>query len=78
MPHRTEFFDFECVKLNDPEKKKFKLDDIVGNKKAILVVNLASEWGVTDRDYKQLVQLHEEFKDQGFEIIGYPCNQFGD
>ena len=54
-----------------------RLGDIVDGKKAILVVNVASKWGVTKRDYEQLVQLHEDFKDDGFEILAYPCNQFG-
>ena len=51
-----------------------RLGDIVDGKKAILVVNVASKWGVTKRDYEQLVQLHEDFKDDGFEILAYPCN----
>jgi glutathione peroxidase len=50
------------------------LNDIVGDKKAILVVNVASEWGVTERDYTQLVQMHKDYKEKGFEILAYPCN----
>ena len=74
-PKRTEFFDFKATLIDGTEINK--LDDIVGDKKAILVVNVASEWGVTERDYKQLVQIYDEFKDQGLEILAYPCNQFG-
>ena len=42
-----------------------------------MIVNVASKWGLTQRNYTQLVQIHNEFKDKGFEIIGFPCNQFG-
>ena len=29
------------------------------------------------RDYTQLVQMHKDYKDRGFEILAFPCNQFG-
>ena len=45
-----EFFEFKATRITGEEIKR--LGDIVGDKKAILVVNVASEWGVTDRDYK--------------------------
>ena len=50
---------------------------VPGAKKAYLFVNVASKWGLTDRDYKQLVQMHKELKADGFEIMAFPCNQFG-
>ena len=55
-----------------------RLGELVDDKKAVLVVNVASKWGVTDRDYTQLVKMHQDYKEQGFEILAYPCNQFGD
>ena len=48
-----------------------------GDKKLYMIVNVASKWGLTQRNYTQLVQIHNEFKDKGLEIIGFPCNQFG-
>ncbi|MBV2169730.1 MAG: glutathione peroxidase [Bdellovibrio sp.] len=42
----------------------------------VLVVNVASKCGFTPQ-YKGLEELFEKFKDQGFSIIGFPCNQFG-
>jgi glutathione peroxidase len=48
----------------------------VPKKKAYLFVNVASKWGLTDRDYKQLVQIHKDWKDKGLEILAFPCNQF--
>ena len=38
---------------------------------------MASAWGKTRRHYTQLQELYEEYSDKGFEVIGFPCNQFG-
>ena len=46
-------------------------------KKAILVVNVASKWGLTDSNYKQLVQIYDELSKSGLEIVAFPSNQFG-
>lgn len=44
--------------------------------KVLLIVNVASECGFTSQ-YKGLQSLYEEFHSQGFEILAFPCNQFG-
>ena len=44
--------------------------------KALLVVNVASQCGLTPQ-YTGLQQLHETYGDRGFEVLGFPCNQFG-
>ncbi|HEX9994816.1 MAG TPA: glutathione peroxidase [Acidimicrobiales bacterium] len=44
--------------------------------KAALVVNVASRCGLTPQ-YAGLVRLQERFADQGFTVLGFPCNQFG-
>jgi glutathione peroxidase len=44
--------------------------------KALLIVNVASQCGFTPQ-YAGLEKLYEKYKDQGFEILGFPCNQFG-
>jgi len=44
--------------------------------KALLIVNVASRCGFTPQ-YEGLEKLYEKYKDKGFEILGFPCNQFG-
>jgi glutathione peroxidase len=44
--------------------------------RATLVVNVASRCGNTPQ-YAGLEQLHEQFKELGFSVLGVPCNQFG-
>ena len=51
------------------------LSDFQG--KALLVVNTATACGFTPQ-YKELQELYVEFKNQGFEILDFPCNQFGE
>jgi glutathione peroxidase len=43
--------------------------------KVVLVVNVASKCGLTPQ-YEGLESLYREDKDRGFEILGFPCNQF--
>ncbi|MEE4242970.1 MAG: glutathione peroxidase [Desulfopila sp.] len=44
--------------------------------KVILIVNVASECGFTPQ-YDGLERLFQKYKDKGFMVLGFPCNQFG-
>jgi glutathione peroxidase len=44
--------------------------------KVLLIVNTASKCGFTPQ-YNDLNQVYDELKDQGFEVLAFPCNQFG-
>ena len=44
--------------------------------KVALVVNVASKCGLTPQ-YEGLERLQERYADQGFTVLGFPCNQFG-
>ena len=40
-------------------------------------MNVASECGYTDLNYRELVSLQEDYHDRGFNVLAFPCNQFG-
>ena len=61
-------------KAKDISGKEVSLSQYQG--KALLIVNVASQCGFTPQ-YAGLEALHEKFKDKGFEVLGFPCNQFG-
>nr|XP_029117877.1 probable phospholipid hydroperoxide glutathione peroxidase isoform X2 [Elaeis guineensis] len=45
--------------------------------KVLLIVNVASQCGLTNSNYTELSTLYERYKDKGLEILAFPCNQFG-
>lgn len=62
--------DFEANTLRGREESLSKYKG-----KVLLVVNTASKCGLTPQ-YKGLQEVYDKFKDRGFEILGFPSNQF--
>lgn len=67
----SNIFDYTVKDIN---KKEVKLSDYKG--KVLLIVNVASKCGFT-KQYTGLQEIYEKYKDQGFEVLGFPCNDFG-
>ncbi|MBQ9448556.1 MAG: glutathione peroxidase [Acholeplasmatales bacterium] len=57
----------------DNKKQDVNLNDYKG--KVLLIVNTATGCGFTPQ-YKGLEELYQKYKDQDFEILDFPCNQF--
>ncbi|KAA0042767.1 putative phospholipid hydroperoxide glutathione peroxidase [Cucumis melo var. makuwa] len=71
-PSKTSVHDFTVkdAKGNDVDLSAYK-------GKVLLIVNVASQCGLTNSNYTELSQLYEKYKGHGFEILAFPCNQFG-
>jgi glutathione peroxidase len=67
----VELYDLSA-KLNNG--KEVRLSRYKG--KVMLVVNTASECGFTPQ-YQGLEEIYERYKDRGFVVLGFPCDQFG-
>lgn len=66
-------YDFTVQQLKDDRYQEVSLADYKG--KVLLVVNTATACGLTPQ-YEALESLYRKYKDQGFEILDFPCNQF--
>ena len=60
-------------KVSDYKGNEVSLDQYKG--KVLLIVNTATKCGFTPQ-YDALQDLYDEFKEKGFEILDFPCNQF--
>lgn len=66
----SEFYSFQ---VKDAKGELISLEQYKG--KVVVIVNVASKCGFTPQ-YKELQDLYDTYKNQGLEILGFPCNQF--
>lgn len=65
------FYDIDLVTIDGKPQKMG-----VYRGKTLLIVNVASECGFTPQ-YEGLQALYDKFREKGFAVLGFPCNQFG-
>ncbi len=68
----TNIYNFTAKQL---DKHELKLEAYKGQ--VLLIVNVASQCRFTAQ-YSELEKLYRAYKDQGFTILAFPCNQFGE
>jgi glutathione peroxidase len=61
------------IEVNTLSGEPSSLGDHAG--KTLLIVNVASKCGLTPQ-YTALEEIYERYADRGFEVLGFPCNQF--
>lgn len=62
------------IEVQKPNGETYKLEEY--KNKVLLIVNTASECGFTPQ-FEGLQHLYDNYKDRGFVVLGFPCNQFG-
>lgn len=73
-PRTEQSMEFHDLSAEDIQGRTVRMDAFKGKK--VLLVNTASECGYT-KQYAQLEELYGSFKDRGFTVLAFPCNDFG-
>ncbi|KAG6501395.1 hypothetical protein ZIOFF_041275 [Zingiber officinale] len=76
---QQQWLDWKLATRRIDQRQDMKENDVTLSSyrgKVLLIVNVASKCGLTHSNYKELNVVYEKYKDQGFEILAFPCNQF--
>ncbi|MDX1806034.1 MAG: glutathione peroxidase [Paenisporosarcina sp.] len=68
----SKIYDFAAIKANGEEVSLSTYKE-----HPMIIVNTASKCGFVNQ-FQELQELHEEYKDQGLVVLGFPCGQFND
>lgn len=71
-PQGNSVYDFT---VKDIDGKEISLAKYKGD--VLLIVNVASECGLTKKSYPELEAIHKKYKDKGFKVLAFPANNFG-
>ena len=67
----TSIFDFDVENIDGTTTK---LSDYADKKKVYYIVNVASEWGLTKKNYEEMQILYDKYNKCGLELFAFPCN----
>ena len=67
--------DFYNLSVDTPQKNIINMASFKG--KVVLIVNTATKCGLVSQ-FNGIEALHEQYKEQGLVVLGFPCNQFHD
>lgn len=65
--------DIYKFEVNKPNGETISMNDYKG--KVVLIVNTATKCGLAPQ-FKGLEKMHQDYKERGLVVIGFPCNQF--
>jgi len=72
VPEMSSIFDFSAKNIDGEMTRLKKYQNRV-----TVILNGATVWGVTKRNYLQLQELYKRYEPLGLSILVFPCNQFG-
>jgi len=67
--------DLGSIKLKKLDGEECTLKNYIG--KVLLITNVASKCGLTKQNLTEFKILYDKYKDEGLEILAFPCSQFG-
>lgn len=67
----TTIFEFQAYNIDGEMVELSKYKGYV-----TYIVNVASKWGLTEKNYAQMAELYTKYAEKGLRVLAFPCNQF--